>query len=177
MYMEWFEDLGRWIEKRGGCREIYRDGQLYMKRHYLSKSPLGESMLHQFFLGDSGYLHNHPWWAVSRILKTGYTEMTADTYEDAQSGNWRATERYAGDWSALPFGKNIRSFHKVVLRPGTAGDVWTFFGTGPRLFHQSSPWGFLEDTGFISYRDAFTRDGTIQDRPEQFKGWILPRKA
>ena len=68
-----------------------------------------------------------------------------------------------------------RGFHRVELRPGESGQVWTLFVTGPRKV----TWGFLNGNSWIPFWEYFKKDGTAtkQALPEQYRGWIFPRKV
>ena len=164
----WFEKLAKWIEKRGGMRELYRkdeDGspKLYMRRYYLVKSKYFELMIHQFFMSDAKDVHDHPWASFGRILKTGYLEVMSD--------NAYALQRNAGDWSW----RGAKDFHRVYLKPGTEGKVWTLFGTLKRV----RKWGFLVEREWIPFDEYFKANGTfeVQSAPEQYRGVILPKKV
>jgi hypothetical protein len=183
--MKWFERLARWVEHRGGMRELYRPhpvtGQptLYMRRFYLAKTPFGEAMLHQFFMGDEGGLHDHPWFSFGRILAKGYREHLCEKVENGAPVGEFVVERRPGDWGWRPAGistrDNSRGFHRVELRPGEEGQVWTLFVTGPR----KTVWGFLSENGWIPFSEYFKKDGTSakQATPDQYRGWIFPRKV
>ena len=72
----------RWSEKNGSTREIWRneDGVdvLYLKRHYVYRCKFFEIMVHQFYRGDTGDIHNHPTYSFGRILIGGYYEWLCD---------------------------------------------------------------------------------------------------
>lgn len=166
-------------------RELYRPdpvtGQptLYMRRYYIAKTPFGEAMLHQFFMGDEGGLHDHPWFSFGRILAKGYREHVCESIVDGKPVGVHQVERLPGDWSWRPAGilsrDEARGFHRVELRPGESGQVWTLFVTGPRKV----TWGFLNGNSWIPFWEYFKKDGTAtkQALPEQYRGWIFPRKA
>lgn len=166
-------------------RELYRPdpvtGQptLYMRRYYIAKTPFGEAMLHQFFMGDEGGLHDHPWFSFGRILAKGYREHVCESIVDGKPVGVHQVERHPGDWSWRPAGilsrDEARGFHRVELRPGESGQVWTLFVTGPRKV----TWGFLNGNSWIPFWEYFKKDGTAtkQALPEQYRGWIFPRKA
>jgi len=61
--MQWFEKLANWIERRGGKRELFRQGadgepSLYMERYYLVKSKYFELMIHRFHMSDAIDVHD-----------------------------------------------------------------------------------------------------------------------
>lgn len=183
--MKWFERLARWVELRGGMRELYRPHPetgtptLYMRRFYIAKTPFGEIMLHQFFMGDDGGLHDHPWFSFGRILACGYRERLCRAIVAGKPVGEHVVERRPGDWSRRPAGTakrdSARGFHKVELRPGEAGKVWTLFITGRR----QTSWGFLDSGRWTPFGEYFKRDGTaaVQASPDQYQGWIFPKKV
>src|SRR5687767_1642634 len=72
----WYVNLEAYIKENGGCRDIYRNENgnpvLYLQRHYIYRDHNREIMLHRFFLGDKGPLHDHPASSWGTILQTGY---------------------------------------------------------------------------------------------------------
>lgn len=177
--MRWFEKFAQWIERNGGCREILRnDGDmndlLYMKRYYIAKTPWFEIMLHQFFKSDVGGLHNHPSWSFGWILAEGYRELIAKSLLLARAGYYLTRETYPGSFGYRPGNDTVRSFHKVTLRPGTKGKVWSLFVMGPR---RPEPWGFMEPYGFIPFSQQYLKDGIMHSSPNDYKGWLFPRRA
>ena len=160
----WYEELAKHIEANGGCREIWRrengDDKLYLRRFYIYKTKESESMLHQFFLGDRGPLHNHPWPNSSLVLKTGYWEWMRDGKK-----YWRS-EGYSGNRGAT-------TYHKVELEPGTAGNVWTLFTTGKRV----RKWDFLDNNVPIPFDEFLKKEGVENiTLPEQYTNGLFPRK-
>lgn len=164
----WYKNLARWIEKRGGMRELYRKGEngkprLYMRRFYLVKSKYFELMLHQFFMSDAKDVHDHPWASFGCILETGYMEHLGD--------NEKSVRRIAGDVSC----RGAKDFHRVELLEGTEGKVWTLFGT----LRRTRNWGFLVNKQWISFDEYFKSNGTyeVQSLPEQYSGVLFPKKV
>lgn len=180
----WYERFEAWMERRGCCRSIYRsvpNGEpvLYLKRYYILRTPWGEVMLHQFFLGDDGPVHDHPFASCGWIIATGYNELIRRPWP----GNTIIMEtirRWPGQFSWRPrASKNhnlASSFHKVELIPGTEGKVHTLFITGPR--NEGSTWGFATPNGFVSFADMFHKDGTEQKQtsPAQWGYGFFPKK-
>jgi hypothetical protein len=170
------EKIAAWIERRGGCRTIYRpnditgEPQLYLKRYYIVKCRFFELMIHQFFMSDRGSLHNHPWASGGKILSGGYYEWVPHHMDSDKPVGMVRYWRNPGHIGYR--GKN--SWHKVELAEGSAGNVYTLFATGPRV----QSWGFFTKNGFMNFRDMFRLDGTdkIQDDQSDFTGFILPRK-
>ena len=172
------------LTKMGCRRTIHRPGsdgkpQLYLERFYLWKSPNREVMLHRFYMSDRGDLHNHPWDSGGVILAGGYWE-----YIPAYELLWGRTEEDVAFQRAHKFwrkpwhfgNRRASDYHKVELKPGTEGKVWTLFWTNKRV----QSWGFHKvGEGFIPYREMFRRDGTdtISEDNTQFKGTLFPRKS
>jgi len=166
--MPWFITFANWIAQRNGLRDIFRPGpngpELYLRRYYIFKSPWLEVMLHQFFMGDVGPLHDHPWWSAGIILQNGYLEHVIER------GHGRAYRRLPGHIGH----RGGKVLHKVELMPGAEGKVWTLFITGKRY----RKWGFQTETGWISFQDMFEQDGTKSSNmlPDQFTNGLFPRK-
>lgn len=164
--MQWFEKLARWIERRGGKREIYRmvggEPVLYLERYYLFKSKIGELMIHRFHMGDIGPVHDHPWPSFSLILKNGYKEHVRN-----DTGTVHVFERKPGYFGT----RTAKAFHKVELRKGEAGQVWTLFGTGKR----SRIWGFLSPDGWREAGEYMVAEGlasNVKDNAKYSNGFF-----
>lgn len=191
-----YEGWANLIEANGGCREIYRKESgktvLYLKRYYLFRSPTREAMIHQFFLGDKGPLHDHPADSWGRILDVGYYERlctsitaTGKFLEDGTplmrtEGEYEV-DRKPGDWSYRPGSvaghDNFDGFHKVKLRkPEDAGKVWTFFVMEKR---NENSWGFRDNDGkFVPFDQMNKQENvdSMQSSPDQYGyGWF-PRR-
>lgn len=183
----WYHKLARFIEKRGGKREIWRNENgkpsLYLERYYIVKTPWMELMIHRFFLGDKGPLHDHPALTFGWILETGYYEKLC-THIDSNGvtqGEYKA-DRRPGNFGWRPgstmWHSNPKSFHKVILRPGTTpGSVWTLFGFCRR---NNFSWGFRDNDGTFRFYDEQNKlEGTANMQTEHtlYKGWFFPRKV
>ena len=184
---KWYHKLCRFIEAHGGKRSIYRNENgkpvLYLDRFYIVKTPWLELMIHRFYLGDKGSLHNHPAFTFGRILETGYYERLC-TYIDSMGvtqGEYNVN-RVPGNFSYRPGSTanhdDYRGFHKVKLRsPEDAGKVYTLFGMGKR---NPFSWGFRSNDGnFIPFAENDKREGVAekQTQNDEYKGWFFPRKV
>lgn len=183
---ERYEDWAKMIEWQDGCREIYRDDGnggtvLYLKRYYLYRGPEREAMIHQFFLGDKGPLHDHPADSWGCILETGYYERLCESIINGVTYNEYEVDRKPGDWSYRPGSVEnhdfASGFHKVKLRkPEDAGTVWTFF-----VMEKRNPysWGFRDNDGsFVPFQEMYKKEGTdkVEVAANDFGyGW-LPRR-
>lgn len=87
--------------------------------------PLGSIRVHHFFKSDDvRYLHDHPWWFITLILKGGYVDQTPEGNELLKPG--RIYYRPAHHRHAV-----------IPVRPEPEGS-WSLILTGrPRRF-----WGF-----------------------------------
>ncbi len=166
--MSWYHRLARWIDSRGGCRDIFvrrPDGgvALYLRRYYLIKTPIFEAMIHQFFLSDEPILHDHPWDSCSIILGGGYSEHVLD-----RQGRETSYFRHPGYVGV----RSRRQCHRVRLQPNSEGKVWTIFITGPRR----RQWGFMTPTGWIAAPEYFRQQGveSVQIDHSEFVGWFFP---
>jgi hypothetical protein len=154
---------------------------LYLKRYYVFRSPWGEIMIHQFFLGDEGAVHDHPFPSIGMILATGYIEHIRRPWL-AGKIMMEKVQRKPGDISWRPAANEkhdlASSFHKVELMPNTEGKVWTLFCTGPRVKGDAAKWGFAEPAGFVPFTAAFKKDGTEgkQSSADQWGYGFFPKK-
>jgi len=153
-----------WIAARGGLRKIDRwdnttcTYQKYLWRYYILKTSFCEIMIHRFFDGDIGPLHDHPWDSFNIILRTGYIEETLN-------GKFRRKPGYIG-------GRTAKGFHKVHLIPNTNGKVWTLFVTLKR----KKTWGFLTKNGWLPFNEYFASvsDAPPPSVPTQFSNGLFP---
>ena len=180
--------LTKAIADKGGCREIYRNegGKpvLYLKRYYIYRGPYREAMIHQFFLGDKGPLHDHPAASWGQILKVGYHErLCAYIGNDGRTEGEYVVDRKPGDWSYRPGSNknhdNFKGFHKVKLRkPEDAGLVKTLFIMEKR---NENSWGFRANDGqFVPFDEMNRLENTdsMQSSPDQYEyGWFPRRIA
>jgi hypothetical protein len=141
-------------------------------------------MIHQFFLGDKGPLHDHPADSWGRILKTGYHERLCTSIVNGRTEGEYKADRRPGDWSYRPGSNkehdNFEGFHKVKLRDPAkdAGNVFTFF-----VMEKRNPysWGFRDNGGFfVPYLDMSKKEKTdsMQSEAHDYDyGWFPGRKV
>jgi hypothetical protein len=97
--------------------------------------------IHQFHRSDSdAALHSHPWLFFSAILKGGY-------YEATPTGT-----KWIKPWSILF--RPLSWVHRIILKKGTAGKVWTLVVTGPKR----QEWGFLCPKGWSHWTKVTARE-------------------
>jgi hypothetical protein len=122
--------------------EIVNDGDLYLVRYKLLRTPWFRIFLHRIHRADQDrHLHNHPWPnAFSLILWGGYAER----WQGEDSGGRRRRYFYGpggSRWNRL----TPETYHRIdAVLPHT----WTLFFAGRR----SRSWGFLTDRGHVDYR-------------------------
>lgn len=136
------------------CVRIYERGDLYLERYYILGRRASERLpegcerlrwlptvwVHHFVRPDAGRAqHNHPWWwALSVILRGGYTEERGRVARRVTRVNFitRGT------------------FHRVAQLHGR---TWTLFITGA----YAGTWGFIVGGKVVPWRDY------VRERDEQ----------
>lgn len=180
------EILCETIATKGGARDIYRTENgvpvLYLRRHYLYRGPEREAMIHQFFLGDKGPLHDHPAASWGCILRVGYNErLCTHIDENGKTQGEYEVSREPGDWSYRPASNkehdDFESFHKVKLRQKEdGGQIFTFFVMEKRNDHS---WGFRDNSGsFTHYLKMNKQEATDKLQSEATNygmGWFPKR--
>jgi hypothetical protein len=95
----------------------------YARRWYIESKYLGSIRIHHFMgPDDTRYLHDHPWWYFTIILK--------GKYEDRSE-----TPVILGGWKRFAFRK---AEHAHAVIPLTSNGVWTLVLTG----RKTRTWGF-----------------------------------
>lgn len=129
--------MNKFAPERPDVYTIFHDGEVYLRRRYVcgrrsqNNFPRAKTRWgwlpftiyeHLIELGDTArHLHNHPWWALSFILKGTYLEYLMD--------GGRVRHR----WSLRLLRPN--TYHRIEL---VSGAVHTLFITGPKC----QEWGF-----------------------------------
>lgn len=132
------ETLVKWLEKRGRARMIRRQEHKsgnwidYLKRHYLIRVKWLGLFIHQFWSSDEDGVHDHPWDNMTFVIRGGF-------YEELADGQvlWRGP----GFWCY----RRAEQFHRIILKPGTEGKVWTVF----IRFKRRRKWGFLLEKKWV----------------------------
>lgn len=114
-----------WIERRGGKREIMRDGAKYLTRYYVWRSKYLTILIHKFWASDPDEPHDHPWDWASYILRGGYWEHEVDGTKRWRNDGWRF--------------RHAEEFHRISVEDGYEGFTTTLFVT----FGRRRKWGFL----------------------------------
>ncbi len=119
-------------------RIVDDEGEPYLTRYYLLRSPWLNVYLHRIHQADKDrHLHNHPWdWAWARILWAGYREERR--YDMSYLYRKGETNNLTGD-----------VYHRIVeVLPNT----WTLFVCGP----YTRRWGFLVNGKHIDSEEYLT---------------------
>jgi hypothetical protein len=138
--------------RRGSHRKIARDGEEYMERFYLVKTPAKRALfLHLFLASDIDDVHCHPWPWGRLILFGWYREWYHDgTYKDCGPGSFVI--------------RGARELHRVEL---LHGPVLTLFGHGKRC----RTWGFMVRGKWLQFKEQENKTG----KPARTIGWLLPK--
>jgi len=147
-----------WIERRGGKREIIRDGKPYLTRYYVWRSKYLTVLIHKIWASDPDDVHDHPWDNASLILRGWYAEY--DKYGEHQN-------RYPRDFVL----RKADALHRLVVRPESSCPVITMFFTGKR----KRSWGFLTKNGWISAKVYERQKVDIEGKDFVIKGHLFPR--
>jgi hypothetical protein len=99
----------------------------YLERFYVLRMKWFNIYLHRFWASDSDiYLHQHPFCFGNLILKHGYDEVMVDDVYTRKPGYFKV-------W------RDANELHRILLAPGTEGEVWTLFWRGKKF----QRWGFM----------------------------------
>jgi hypothetical protein len=132
--------------------EIGRPECPYMKRWVFQAGRFSIRLHHWRASDDPRYLHDHPWWFITIVLKGGYGDVSSPkpAEENIAENLWvRHTERLRpGSIRYRP----AHHTHTVQVDPGGA---WTLLITGPH----SRDWGFWVDGTWKRMRKYFKEHG------------------
>lgn len=127
--------LWRWYD-------IVLDGELYLRRLNLLKTPWFSIKLHWILRPDPDRdLHDHPWVFLAFVLSGGYTE-----YVSKEPRRFRGKARRVDFWNF----KNKKTAHRIAsVEPNTV----TLVISGPK--DRKKEWGFYdaENLKFTHWRD------------------------
>ena len=128
------------LTKHRPCKTIMVNDQPYLERYYMGGLFGYQCWLHRFLRPDSErHLHNHPWTAISVVLRGYYWEELPDG-----TGNYRAV------------GTVARIRHDHVHRVFYAKpDTWTLMLVGRKRHWM---WHFIDDAGKTTHRRTSPRD-------------------
>lgn len=81
------------------------------------------AFLHCWTDGDTGYLHDHPRWSITIVLKGGIVEQTAT------KDKWLSPGSFVF--------RSHRFVHRMIVPDMYKGKTWTLFIVGRRKYRQS----------------------------------------
>jgi len=142
------------------CREIIKDGQVYLRRYFVQMNSDGsQKWLHQILLADSDpRLHSHSWRAEVVVLSGGYMERFIDDYEREEI-QWRGSN--SGKFT-IGFNHRHRIF-KVRDFTWTELNVFPQRLEGFNFFNTDGSMELVPTAGEDWYMNAKTRDGIESD--------------
>lgn len=125
----------------------------YLHRWWvLPRNPIFNIYVHKVMYSDlDPHIHDHPWTSVGIILKGEYLEeycrnphLVPPESLYLMYVGYRTLKRFRPVWRSPNFA------HRLLLKEGTVGPVWTLFMTGP---HRND-WGFyMKDGEWISHHN------------------------
>lgn len=108
----------------------------YLRRWWiLPRNKWFNIYLHNFNNDDDRFLHDHPWWNMTLLLKGRYLEYVPD-------GSCKT--RTAWGKGAFTI-RQPEALHRIELPSGL--NVWTLFITGPVV----RQWGFVTNDGWVTH--------------------------
>lgn len=154
-----------WIERRGGKREIMRDGQKYLTRYYVLRTKRLTILIHKFWASDPDECHDHPWDWCSFMLDGCYWENQPDGTK-----LWRST-----DSNRFVY-RHAEEFHRVSLdtEDGTKVDspaAITLFFT----FRRRRKWGFLRGEKWLPAKGYDRQPVELEGVDFDVVGKLFPR--
>ena len=118
------------------------DGEPYLTRYHLMRTPWLRVYLHRIHAPDWECLHDHPWaWWMSLVLWGGYTEAVQASIEPFLSALSLVTRR-AG---SLTF--HGRGHAHRIMHLHQTSQTWTLLVVGPHV----RSWGFFTKSGWIDH--------------------------
>lgn len=135
---------GQWIENQD-CPYL---------RRWVFNFGIGSIRVHHWFSGDDPrYLHDHPWWFLTFVVKGGYTDVTQKSPfpEAVYVGTDEPRLRDVLRAPAVRFRHSYHAHTVADVLPGT----WTVLLTGKPL----RDWGFYTEKGWMRMRKFFRTYG------------------
>ena len=146
-----------WLNKRGSWRMIMRNSLPYLKRYYIFKSKWFTVLLHEFWASDSSYLHDHPWFNITFLIKGLYIEHELDGKINVRGLGYT---RF----------RTPEQLHRIEVIDG-APRVWSLF----IHFKRVREWGFLMPHGWVPASEYSKERVDIQGRDFELKGRFFPK--
>lgn len=114
----------------------------YLERFYLFRTKRFAIFIHRFWAGDRDHFtHDHPFNFGNLILTKGYYEIMLRD-KDSAYDDIVCIRRKPGYCKPK---RLATEFHRVLLKPGTEGKVWTIFWRWKKY----RKWGFFTDRGWV----------------------------
>jgi len=148
-----------WIERRGGKREIIRDGKPYISRYYVWRSKYLTILIHKIWASDPDDVHDHPWHNASLVLRHGY-------YEYMGNREWPEV-RLSGQWVF----RKATDFHRIAVPHGQVNPTISLFFTLKRI----RAWGFRTKDGWVAAKEYNRQPVDIEGRDFMIEGHLFPR--
>lgn len=127
-----------WIEENCPKKTVRLEGQDYLKRYTLVRTPFFKIYLHHILRSDTDRnLHDHPWNFVTLILSGGYVE------EFKRDKNSKQKTLYHGPWSLLF--RPAKVLHRLEMKEPT----YSLFLCGRKF----KDWGFLVNDKIVSHKE------------------------
>lgn len=145
--------IERLLDKYRPRKEIYLNGDLYLKRWWVGEFLGRTYLLHKFCSEDQDrYLHTHPWHAWSLILWGSYQEDVVDNMCCVLGPVVKTRTKRWFNW--IP-GHRVHQVRKLLSKT-----CWTLFSVGPK----QAKWGYLEKVRqrwvYTPYDEKELADGT-----------------
>lgn len=126
------------------------DGKIYLERWGI-ECRWGGIFFHRMAAPDPGlWLHDHPFWFVSFVVKTGYSEYRALARDPE---NWEVTHRNRFSLRSM----RLDEIHRIVALQGKTS--WSIIIHGPK----KRPWGFFTDEGWVAGTDLETDSRAVRN--------------
>lgn len=124
----------------------------YLHRWYvIPRNPLFNIYLHKIIRSDDDRaLHDHPWWNISFVIKSGYWEVRPGPEQNSLATYWRAPGSVIARFA--------KSSHRLEVMP--TKPAWTIFVTGPRF----REWGFYCPQGWRHWSEFATKENGVSSR-------------
>jgi hypothetical protein len=150
--------------------DITTDGNLYLRRFILAKTPWGGAYLHHIIRSDwDRCLHDHPWGFWTLMLRGGYWEETPATADVlnvrldvalSQVTMEPLNDCRVRKWYGLGSGRYVPAYwmHRVLLKQRMAHPessemveipAWTLVFVQPK----SRSWGFWQKGRWVHHRE------------------------
>lgn len=133
--------------------DIHIEGDLYLRRWVLVRTPWFQVMLHKILRPDADReLHSHPWWFRSIILKGGYVEEVLNSSaENLKRGV--VTTAYLPRRRGELCGHDLDGFHRIDRL--LDGPAWTLVFTKGK----EQAWGFLVNGKWVHNQEYLKAKG------------------